>query len=163
MKTIGLIGGMSWESSLEYYRYINQGINRALGDSHSGRILMNSVDFEPVKRLQYLGEWNELRKLMSDAAGQLKAAGAELLAICSNTMHRVADHLVEETSIPLVHIADATAIKIKEAGIGRVLLLGTRFTMEQHFYRERLKQSHGIEVITPGETDMQRVNTIIYD
>lgn len=163
MKTIGLIGGMSWESSLEYYRIINQNVKARLGGHHSCDCLMYSVDFGPVKDLQHAGEWEKLTSIMIDAARRLEKGGAELLVICTNTMHRMAPDIEREISIPLVHIADATADQIKLASLRKVLLLGTRFTMEQDFYRGRLTEKYGIDVIIPGEEDIESVHNIIYN
>lgn len=163
MKTIGLIGGMSWESSLEYYRIVNEAVKERLGGHHSADCLMYSLDFGPVKDLQYAGEWDRLTEIMVEAGLRLKNGGAELITICTNTMHLMYDDVKRATGLPLIHIADTTASEIKTAGISKVLLLGTRFTMEKDFYKGRLKSEHGIEVLTPGEADIETVNNIIYN
>jgi aspartate racemase len=162
MKTIGLIGGMSWESSLEYYRIINETVREKLGGLHSAKIVMYSVDFEEIETLQHQGNWDEATKLMIDAAQRLEKAGADFAIICTNTMHRMADDVQIAIDIPLLHIADVTARKIKEQGLQRVGLLGTKFTMEQDFYKGRLK-NHGIDVIIPDEAQRQTVHDIIYN
>jgi len=163
MKTIGLIGGMSWESSLEYYRIINETVKAELGGHHSCDCLMYSVDFGPVKDLQHAGEWDKLTTIMIEAARRLEKGGAELLVICTNTMHRMAPDIEKEIRIPIIHIADTTAAEIKKASLKKVLLLGTRFTMEQDFYKGRLTEKHGIEVLIPDEEDMATVHNIIYN
>lgn len=162
MRTIGLIGGMSWESSAEYYRIINQETNRRLGNVHSARCLMYSVDFEGIKRLQHEGDWERLAEAMKEAALRLELGGADFIVLCTNTMHRVADAVASTVSIPLLHIADPTAGRIKAAGLTRIGLLGTTFTMEQDFYKGRLTQHHGLEVIVPDESDRRIVHEIIY-
>jgi aspartate racemase len=162
MKTIGLIGGMSWESSAEYYRIINQETNRRLGGVHSAQSLMWSFDFEEIKRLQHEGEWDKLAEAMKEAAIRLERGGADFLVICTNTMHRLADAVSSAAGIPLLHIADPTADKIKAAGLQRIGLLGTAFTMEQDFYKGRLQQSHGLDVIVPDAEDRCIVHEIIY-
>ena len=163
MKVIGMLGGMSWESSAEYYRLANELVKERLGGLHSAKILLYSVDFEEVEQLQHAGEWPEAARLMIDAARRLEKGGADILLICTNTMHKVADEVAEAISIPLLHIADATADAVASAGIGCVGLLGTRFTMEQDFYRERLAGRHGLEVLIPDEGERQTVHAIIYD
>jgi aspartate racemase len=160
--TIGLIGGMSWESSAEYYRIINREMNRRLGGVHSAQCLMYSVDFEGIKRLQHEGDWERLAEAMKEAAVRLERGGADFIVLCTNTMHRVADAIAASVSIPTLHIADPTADKIKAAGFQRIGLLGTAFTMEQDFYKGRLQQRHGLEVIVPDENDRQIVHEIIY-
>lgn len=162
MKTIGLIGGMSWESSAEYYRIINQETNRRLGGVHSAQCLMWSVDFEEIKRLQHEGDWESLGEAMKDAARRVERGGADFIVLCTNTMHRVADAISSAAGIPLLHIADPTAERIKAAGFRRVGLLGTAFTMEQDFYKGRLQQRHGLDVIVPNEDDRRIVHEIIY-
>lgn len=162
MRTIGLIGGMSWESSAEYYRIVNQESNRRLGGVHSARCLMYSVDFEGIKRLQHEGDWSRLAEAMQEAALRLERGGADFIVLCTNTMHRVADAITSAVSIPLLHIADPTADRIKAAGFSRIGLLGTAFTMEQDFYKGRLAQHHGLEVIVPDEDDRRIVHEIIY-
>ena len=162
MQTIGLIGGMSWESSAEYYRVINQEANRRLGGVHSAQCLMWSVDFEEIKRLQHEGDWDRLAGVMKDAALRLERGGADFIVLCTNTMHRLADAISSAVGIPLLHIADPTADRIKAAGLQRVGLLGTAFTMEQDFYKGRLQQNHGLDIIVPDEADRRIVHEIIY-
>lgn len=163
MKTIGLIGGMSWESSLEYYRIINETVKRKLGGFHSGKSLMYSVDFQEVEELQRRGDWEEATRMMIDAAQRVERGGADFVVICTNTMHKMAGDVEENIQIPLLHIADVTAAKIKEMGHSTVGLLGTRFTMEQDFYKGRLKNDHGIDVIIPDELERTAIHTILYD
>lgn len=163
MKTIGLIGGMSWESSLEYYRIINETVKEKLGGLRSARIVMYSFDFEDVAKLQHEGRWDEATDLIIKAAQRLEKAGAELLVICTNTMHIVADEVQKNIKIPLLHIADATAEEIKAKGLNKIGLLGTRFTMEKDFYKSRLVKKHGLEVIIPSEHERQIVHDIIYN
>jgi aspartate racemase len=160
--TIGLIGGMSWESSAEYYRVINQEMNRRLGGVHSAQCLMYSLDFEEIKRLQHDGDWERLAEAMKEAAVRLERGGADFVVLCTNTMHRLADAISSAVTIPLLHIADPTAEKIKAAGFKRIGLLGTAFTMEQEFYKGRLHQHHGLDVIVPDENDRRIVHEIIY-
>jgi aspartate racemase len=160
--TIGLIGGMSWESSAEYYRIINREMNRRLGGVHSAQCLMYSLDFEEIKRLQHEGDWDRLATEMKAATVRLERGGADFIVLCTNTMHRVADAIAASVSIPTLHIADPTAEKIKAAGFQRIGLLGTAFTMEQDFYKGRLEQRHGLEVIVPDENDRRIVHEIIY-
>ena len=162
MKTIGLIGGMSWESTLEYYRIINKSVNERLGGFHSAKIVMYSVEFAEVERLQHAGEWGKLNDLMIDAARRVERGGADCVLICTNTMHIMAGDVEKNIDIPLVHIADATAEVIKEKGIARIGLMGTKFTMEKEFYRGRLA-SHGLEVIIPQQDQRETVHGIIYD
>jgi aspartate racemase len=162
MKTIGLIGGMSWESSLEYYRIINEEVKRKLGGLHSAKILMYSVDFEEIEKLQHQGKWDEATKLMIEAAQRLEKGGADFVVICSNTMHKMSVEVQKNIGIPLLHIGDATAEKIKEMGFKRVGLLGTRFTMEEDFYKGRLIGRYGLEVVLPDEKGRQIVHDIIY-
>lgn len=161
MKTIGLIGGMSWESSAHYYRILNQEVRARLGGTHSARILMLSLDFAEVERLQRAGDWTALGDRMAEAARQLEQGGAEMILLCTNTMHKVADRIVAATALPLLHIADPTALAIRAAGCVRVGLLGTAFTMEQDFYRARLA-GHGLDVIVPDAADRAVVHDIIY-
>ena len=162
MKTIGLVGGMSWESSLVYYRLINEGVKEKLGGFHSCKSVMYSVDFAEIEEIQHQENWKRLGELMIDAARKVEAGGADFIVICTNTMHKLAEVIEENTSIPLLHIADATAEHSKKQGIQRVGLLGTRFTMEQDFYKERLKEKHGIEVIIPEENEREIVHQVIY-
>lgn len=162
LKTIGLIGGMSWESSAEYYRIINQDMQRRLGGVHSARSLMWSVDFDGIKQLQHAGEWDKLAGHMKEAAIRLERGGADFIVLCTNTMHRLADAIVSSVEIPLLHIADPTAMRIKADGFTRLGLLGTAFTMEQDFYKGRLQQRHGLDVIVPNADDRQMVHDVIY-
>jgi aspartate racemase len=163
MKTIGIIGGMSWESSAEYYRLINEAVARRLGGFHSARTVMLSVDFAEVERLQEAGDWEAAGARLAEAAADLERGGAECLVLATNTMHRVAPAIEAATSIPLLHIADATAEAIRMAGLSRVGLLGTRYTMEQDFYRGRLEGQFGLDVVVPGEPDRTTVHEVIYD
>ncbi|RJQ57743.1 MAG: aspartate/glutamate racemase family protein [Desulfobacteraceae bacterium] len=163
MKTIGLIGGMSWESSIEYYRIINQETRKRLGALHSAKSVMISVDFAEMALLQAEGRWEEAAVLLAAAGRSIEAAGADFIVLCTNTMHKVAAEIQSSINIPLLHIADATAGKIKEEGIRSVALLGTRFTMEEDFYKGRLKQLFGLEVLIPDPDEIASVNRIIYD
>lgn len=163
MKTIGLIGGMSWESTVPYYRQINEAVKARLGGLHSARIVLYSVDFHDIERLQHEGRWDAAGDMLAQAAWSLAAAGADFLVLCTNTMHKVADAIEAAVDIPLLHIADPTAEDIKEAGLKTIGLLGTRFTMEQGFYRDRLVQKHGIEVLVPDDADRDIVHRIIYE
>ena len=163
MKTIGMLGGMSWESTATYYRAVNEGIKEALGGLHSARIAMVSVDFDEIEKLQHAGDWEATGVILSDAACKVEAAGADFLMICTNTMHRVASRIESAISIPLLHIADATAAKLQEDGIRTVGLLGTRFTMEQDFYKSRLTDKFGIEVLAPDSESRERVHRVIYE
>jgi aspartate racemase len=162
VKTIGLLGGMSWESTVPYYRLINQSVAAKLGGFHSARLLLYSVDFHEIELLQQRGAWDEAGELLADASAALERGGAEFLVICTNTMHRVADAIERRVRIPILHIADATADAVRRAGIGRVGLLGTRFTMEQEFYRGRLER-HGLRVTVPGAADREIVHRVIYE
>ncbi|MGB9666512.1 MAG: aspartate/glutamate racemase family protein [Candidatus Cryosericum sp.] len=163
MKTIGLIGGMSWESSAEYYRILNEETKRRLGGLHSAELVMYSVDFEPIGKLQHLGDWQALSGVMITAAQRVESAGAQVLLVCTNTMHKFADEIQANIHIPLLHIADATALAIsaRQPGVKTVGLLGTRFTMEQDFYKSRLAE-HGLDVVVPELGDRQIVHDIIY-
>ena len=163
MKTLGLIGGMSWESTLPYYRIINETVRERLGGLHSARLLLYSVDFHDIERLQQAGAWDEAGRMLADAARSLEAAGAEGLALCTNTMHKVAAAIEAAVTIPLLHIADPTAAAVKAAGLQTVGLLGTRFTMEQDFYRGRLMERHGLRVLIPDPADREIVHRVIYD
>jgi aspartate racemase len=163
MKTIGLIGGMSWESTAAYYCLINEFVKAKLGGLHSAKCVLWSVDFAEVEELQRQGRWPEAAQLLADAAQSLEKAGANLVLICTNTMHKLADAIQARISIPLLHIADATAETVKRAGIRRVGLLGTRFTMEEDFYRGRLAERHGLEVKIPSPEDRETVHRVIYD
>lgn len=163
MKTIGLIGGMSWESTVPYYRQINEMIKARLGGLHSARLVLYSVDFHDIEVLQRAGDWEGAGQILVDAARSLEAAGADFLVVCTNTMHKVAPAIEASVSIPLLHIADATAAEIVAAGHSVVGLLGTRFTMEQPFYRDRLSARHGLAVVVPDTEDRATVHRIIYD
>ena len=162
MRTIGLIGGMSWESSAEYYRLINQETKRRLGGHHNAASLMVTVDFAEIERLQHSGQWERLGDLLAFAAQQLERGGADFVVLCTNTMHKVADCITAAIGIPLLHIADATAQAISEAGQRRVGLLGTKFTMEQPFYADRMRERFGIETATPAPAERQFVHDVIY-
>ena len=163
MKTIGLIGGMSWESTVPYYRQINQAVKERLGGLHSARIILYSVDFHEVERLQAAGDWPAAGAMLAEVARALAAAGADFLVLCTNTMHKVAPQIEAAVGIPLLHIADPTARAIKQAGHVTVGLLGTRFTMEQDFYRARLAERHGIAVVTPTAPERDLVHHVIYE
>ncbi|PFH08547.1 aspartate racemase [Collimonas sp. PA-H2] len=163
MKTIGLIGGMSWESSAEYYRLINQGVKARLGAHNNAKSLMVTVNFQEIEEMQRAGHWHAAGNLLASAARQLASGGADFIVLCTNTMHKLAAAIDSAVTIPLLHIADATGTAIQRAGIKRVGLLGTRFTMEQDFYKGRLREKFGLDVITPDEADRLRVHTIIYD
>ncbi|HTI03470.1 MAG TPA: aspartate/glutamate racemase family protein [Acidisoma sp.] len=163
MKMIGLIGGMSWESSAEYYRILNQGVRDRQGPTASARCLLWSFDFSEIERLQHAGDWSGLELRMVDAARRLEAGGAGILLICTNTMHRMADQVQAAVAIPLLHIADPTARAIRARGFRRVGLLGTAFTMEQDFYKGRLRDRHGLDVLIPEAEDRATVHRIIYE
>ncbi|MBV6700663.1 aspartate/glutamate racemase family protein [Kitasatospora aureofaciens] len=162
MRTIGLIGGMSWESTAEYYRLLNELTRDRLGGLHSAQLVLYSVDFATIERLQSEGRWTEAGDILAAAARSLEAAGAELLLICTNTMHKVADQVAAAVSVPLLHLADATASAVRAAGLRRVGLLGTAFTMEQDFYRGRLA-SGGLDVLVPGAESRALVHRVIYE
>lgn len=162
MKTIGLLGGMSWESTIGYYRLINRGVAQALGGLHSARIALYSVDFAPIEKLQHAGDWQGAADLLSEAALQVQAAGADFLVLCTNTMHKVAGEIEAALDIPLLHVADATADVLQREGITKVGLLGTAFTMEQDFYRKRLRERHVLEVLIPDEEDRALVHKVIF-
>ncbi|MGD8330406.1 MAG: aspartate/glutamate racemase family protein [Acidobacteriota bacterium] len=161
MKTLGLIGGMSWESTVPYYRRINELVGERLGGLHSAPIVMVSVDFQPIEELQHAGRWEETGDILAGAARTLEGAGAEVLVLCTNTMHKVAGAIEAAVQIPLLHIADATAAAVEEQNIDSVGLLGTRFTMEQDFYRDRL-EAQGIDVIVPDAEGRELVHRVIY-
>ena len=163
MRTIGLIGGMSWESTVPYYRQVNEGIKARLGGLHSAKVVLYSVDFHEIEQLQRDGDWDTAGELLADAARRVQAAGADLLVLCTNTMHKVAPQMEAAVSIPLLHIADATGAAITAAGHRTVGLLGTRFTMEQDFYRQRLQDRHGLQVLVPDADDRRIVHDVIYD
>ncbi|MFH8609558.1 aspartate/glutamate racemase family protein [Streptomyces sp. NPDC018029] len=162
MKTIGLIGGMSWESSAEYYRLLNELVRERLGGLHSARCVLYSVDFAEIERLQVVGEWERAGDVLAAAGKGVEAAGADLVLICTNTMHKVADQVGDALSVPLLHLGDATAEAVLRAGVRRVGLLGTAFTMEQDFYRERLA-SHGLDVLVPDAAGRAVVHRVIYE
>lgn len=162
MKTLGLIGGMSWESTVPYYRQINQQVNQHLGGLHSAKIILYSVDFQQIEALQRSGDWPQAGRLLAEAAQALHRAGAEGLVLCTNTMHKVAAAISAATPLPLLHIADATAQQIRQHGLRRIGLLGTRFTMEQDFYRARLAEQ-GIEVLIPDRAGRDLVHQVIYE
>lgn len=163
MKTIGLLGGMSWESTETYYRIINEGVKEKLGGLHSAKICLFSVDFDEIEKLQHSGNWSETAKILGNAAQRIEAGGADFLVVCTNTMHRVAQEIESSIHIPLLHIADATAEKIKTKGLRKVGLLGTKFTMEQDFYKGRLIEHHGIEVLVPNHKDRDFIHDVIYN
>ncbi|MBB1270226.1 aspartate/glutamate racemase family protein [Shewanella sp. SR44-3] len=162
MKTIGLLGGMSWESTLSYYKLINQGINRELGGLHSAKICLNSVDFAEIEQLQHQGKWQQTADILTAVAQSVEAAGADCLLICTNTMHKLAPQISAAINIPLIHIADATAQQLIKDGVTRVGLLGTQFTMAEDFYKGRLREQFDIEVLIPDELAQQVVHKIIY-
>lgn len=163
MKTIGLIGGMSWESTIGYYREINQRVKKSLGGFHSAKIVLHSVDFEPIEKLQHSGNWAGMAEILIEAAKSVEAAGADFVLICTNTMHKVASDIEQSINIPLLHIADATAEALVKDGVKKVGLLGTAFTMEQDFYKQRLIETYGLEVVIPNETDRKLVHDTIYN
>jgi len=163
MKTIGMIGGMSWESSIEYYRIINETVKEKLGGLHSAKSLMYSVDFAEIEALQHAGRWAEATQAMIEAAQHVESGGADFVVICTNTMHKMADEVEAAIGIPLLHIADATAEAIKSQGLSRIGLLGTKFTMEEDFYRGRLVEKHGLDALIPEADDREIVHRIIYD
>jgi amino-acid racemase len=162
MKTIGLLGGMSWESSIEYERIINEEVRRRLGGVHSADLLIRSYNFHDIEELQQTGQWDEAGRRLAQDAAVLERAGAELIVLCTNTMHKVADTIEAAVTVPFLHLADATARAVLEAGIDKVVLLGTAYTMEQDFYRGRLAR-HGLEVIVPDEADRVFVHRVIFD
>lgn len=162
-KTIGLLGGMSWESTATYYRELNEGIKAKLGGLHSAKICLVSVDFAEIEKLQHVEDWDGTAAILSQAASAIEKGGADFLLICTNTMHKVAPQIEENISIPILHIADATAERLLEDGIKKVGLLGTRFTMEQDFYKARLVKKYGIDVIIPEESEREDIHAIIYN
>jgi aspartate racemase len=163
MKTTGLIGGMSWESSIEYYRIINETIRTKLGGLHSAKCIMYSVNFAEIEPLQHQAKWNEATQLMIAAAKSVERGGADFVIFCTNTMHKVADEVQKHIQIPILHIADATAERIKAQGMKKVGLLGTKFTMEGDFYKDRLIQKHNLEVMIPTAVEREIVHRVIYD
>ena len=163
MKTIGLLGGMSWESTALYYQWINELVKEQLGGLHSAKIAMVSVDFQEIEELQHKNQWEESGEILSKAAQSVEVAGADFLVICTNTMHKVAPQIEAAIRIPLLHIADATAEEIKKQGMKTVGLLGTKFTMEQNFYAGRLQERHGLKVLIPSREDREIVHRVIYE
>jgi len=163
MKTIGLIGGMSWESTVPYYRLINETVRERLGGFHSAKLVLYSVDFHEIEQLQSSEAWDESGRVLARAAQALEAGGADFIVLCTNTMHKVADAIEKAVKIPLFHIADPTAQEIRHAGLTKIGLLGTRFTMEQDFYRGRLRDQHHLDVLIPDDADRGIVHKIIYD
>ena len=163
MKTIGLLGGMSWESTESYYRLINESVKQKLGGLHSAKIILHSVDFAEIEHLQHLGEWHKTAEILTNAAQGIEKAGADFILICTNTMHIVAPQIQAGINIPLLHIADATAEEIVKAGISKIGLLGTAFTMEEDFYKGRLENEFALQVITPSVADRKIVHQIIYN
>lgn len=162
MKTIGLLGGMSWESSVAYYRRMNEAVRARLGGLHSAKCVMYSVDFADIEPLQRAGRWQDAAERLCAAARHVEQGGADFLVLCTNTMHKIADEIQNHLRIPLLHIADATASAVRDQQLQRVGLLGTKFTMEDNFYRERLTRKHGLEVVVPGEEERQTVHRVIY-
>ncbi len=162
MKTIGLLGGMSWESTETYYRLVNEGVKARLGGLHSARLVLYSVDFQEVEALQRAGDWEGAGALLGEAARRVEMAGADFLLICTNTMHRVAEEVERNITIPLLHIADAAGEAIRSRGMERIGLIGTRFTMEQDFYRGRLRERFGLEIVIPPAEDRRRVHEVIF-
>jgi len=163
MKTLGLIGGMSWESTIPYYRQINETVKQSLGGLHSAKLILFSVDFHEIELLQRQADWEAAGKILAQAAMSLELAGADTVILCTNTMHKVAATIEAAVKIPLLHIADPTAVDIKNQGLQTVGLLGTRFTMEQAFYKDRLRQQHGLQVVVPSDQDRDIIHRIIYD
>jgi aspartate racemase len=163
VKIIGLIGGMSWESTVPYYQQINEVIKERLGGLHSAKLILYSVDFHDIEQLQHAGEWAAAGRLLAEAARSLQSAGAEFLVLCTNTMHKVASTIEASVDIPLFHIADPTALKTREAGYSKVGLLGTVFTMEEGFYIDRLQERHGLQVLVPKSDDRKIVHRVIYE
>jgi aspartate racemase len=163
MKTMGLLGGMSWQSTNTYYSLLNQGIAAALGGLHSARLMLYSVDFDEIEKLQHAGKWEQMGELLAAGAQRVEAGGADFLMICTNTMHKVAPQVEAAITIPLLHLADATGQRLQDAGVTRAGLLGTRFTMEQDFYKQRIIDNFGIDVIVPEAGDIEIIHKVIYD
>jgi aspartate racemase len=163
MRTLGLLGGMTWHSTIDYYRLINAGVQKRLGGSRSAPLVLVSLDFAPIEELQVKGDWGSLGVLMAEAAVKVERAGAEGLLVCANTMHRLSGDIGRAVSIPLLHIADAAAAEIKKRGFRRVGLLGTRYTMEQEFYREKLEKDHSLTVVVPEEPGRTVIHDVIYN
>jgi len=162
MRTLGLLGGMSWESTLPYYRYVNERVRERLGGLHSAKLVLYSVDFAEIEHLQHIGDWDAAGRVLADAAQALERAGAQALVLCTNTMHRVLDVVEPAIRMPIIHIADATARRIRESNLSKVGLLATRFTMEQDFYRGRL-EANGLDVLVPDADERTEIHRIIYD
>ncbi len=162
MKTIGLIGGMSWNSTLEYYRIINESVARRLGGLHSARLVLCNLDFDEIERAQHEDRWDDTASILVDAGNALKRAGADFLVICTNTMHKVADDVEEKVGLPILHVVDAVGDAVSERGLHRIGLLGTRFLVEGHLYQDKLRDRFAIEVLAPGEEDVETVHQIIY-
>jgi len=163
MKVIGLIGGMSWNSTLEYYRIINESVAQRLGGLHSARLILYNLDFDEIKKAQHEGRWDDTANILVDAGNAVKWAGADFLVICTNTMHKVADDVEEKVGLPLLHIVDVIGDAARERRLHRIGLLGTRFVMEGHFYQERLRDRFAVEVLVPGKDDMDTIHQIIYN
>ena len=163
MKVIGLIGGMSWNSTLEYYRIINESFARRLGGLHSARMVLYNLDFDEIQKAQHKGRWDDITGILVEAGNAVKRAGADFLVICTNTMHKVADDVEEKVDLPLLHIVDVTGDAIKELGLHRIGLLGTRFVMKEPFYQERFRDRFAIELLVPGEDDIDTIHQIIYN
>lgn len=163
MKTIGLLGGMSWESTLTYYQAINRAVSERLGQLHSAKIILNSVDFHEIEQLQASGDWHRAGEILASAAKSIEAAGADCIVICTNTMHKVAEQVTNATSLPLLHIAEATGRKLKQDGIKKVALLGTNFTMEQDFYKQKLIDDFDLSVIIPDRDQRSVIHSVIYE
>jgi len=163
MKKIGLIGGMSWESTLEYYRIVNEEVKKRLGGLHSARVVLDSVNFDEIEKLQNEDEWGELGDILEESAQNLERAGADCVLICTNTMHKCAEQVAEGVYIPLIHLADATGELVQKQGLKRIGLLGTKYTMEQDFYKGRLVEKFGLDVIVPDDEDREVVHRVIYD
>ena len=163
MQTIGLLGGMSWESTELYYRSINEQVKKKMGGLHSAKIALVSLNFQEIETLQHQNKWQAAGEILAKAGQQVEAAEADFLLICTNTMHKVAPQIEQAINIPILHLADATAVRIKQRGMKKVGLLGTNFTMEQDFYRGRLEKKHGLEVVVPSREDRQIVHQVIYD
>lgn len=163
MKTIGLLGGMSWESTIPYYRLINEGVKKRLGGLHSAQILLHSVDFHEIEACQSSGDWQQAGEILAQAAMGLQQAGAQGIVLCTNTMHKVAGAIQTACEVPFLHIADATGRAISQQKMSNVALLGTRYTMEQEFYRGRLQQEFGINTLIPEQDDRQKINQIIFE
>ncbi|MBS4215140.1 aspartate/glutamate racemase family protein [Neobacillus rhizophilus] len=162
MKTIGLIGGMSWESSIEYYRIINEEVKRQLGGLHSAKCILYNVDFEEIERYQASGEWESAGLALAEAALSLEKAGADFIVICTNTMHKVINYIYEKITIPILHIADATVKQIQNMNLNRIGLLGTKYTMVEDFYKSRI-EANGINVLIPDKDEIERINSVIYE